>query len=63
MMDFEKNINKSLTDWERINTLSDDELDFSYISEFTPETFKKAVVRKGLKSDHKIESKLVKLKK
>lgn len=56
--------NKSLTDWERINALSDDEIDFSDIPEITPEMFKKAVVRKGLKtkSDQEKDNNSVNLK-
>lgn len=39
----------SRTDWERLDSLSDDEIDFSDIPELTPEDFTKATIRKGLK--------------
>ena len=45
-----KNISrKSQTDWERVDKMHDDEIDFSDNPELTPEMFAKAVVRKGLK--------------
>jgi uncharacterized protein (DUF4415 family) len=45
-----KNIShKSQTDWERIDKLQDNEIDFSENPEFTPEMFAKAILRKGLK--------------
>jgi len=45
-----KNIyRKSQTDWERVDKMQDDEIDFSDSPEITPEMFAKAVVRKGLK--------------
>jgi uncharacterized protein (DUF4415 family) len=44
-----KNISrKSQTDWERIDNLKDDEIDFSDNPEITPEMFAKSIVRKGL---------------
>ena len=42
-------LNKSQTDWERLGTLTDNEIDFSEIDELTPEQFAQAVVRRGLK--------------
>jgi len=40
---------KSRTDWKRVDTLSDRQIDFSDIPEVTPEMFARAVVRRGLK--------------
>ena len=42
--------NNSATDWERIDAMTDDEIDLSDSPELTPEMFAKAVVRRGLKS-------------
>jgi uncharacterized protein (DUF4415 family) len=38
----------SLTDWARLDAMSDDEIDLSDIPEITPEMFARAVVRQGL---------------
>jgi uncharacterized protein (DUF4415 family) len=46
-------LTKSLTDWDRIDALTDKEIDFSDSPEITPEMFAKAVVRRGLKSKSK----------
>ena len=46
-------LSKSLTDWERIDALTDAEIDFSDSPEITPEMFAKAVVRRGLESRSK----------
>ena len=40
---------KSQTDWDRVDKLRDEDLDFSDSPELTPEMFAKAVLRKGLK--------------
>lgn len=40
---------KSRTDWDRLDKLSDNDIDFSDSPEVTPEMFAKAVLRKGLK--------------
>lgn len=48
-------LNKSQTDWEKLDALSDDEIDFSDIAELTPEQFAQAVVRHGVKSAPKKE--------
>ena len=37
------------TDWERVDTLRDEDIDTSEHPEMTPEMFAKAVARKGLK--------------
>jgi uncharacterized protein (DUF4415 family) len=42
-------LNKSLTDWERLDALKDADIDLSDTPEITPEMFAKAVVRRGLK--------------
>ena len=40
---------KSQTDWERVDKLQDNVIDFSDNPEITPEMFAKAILRKGLK--------------
>ena len=40
---------ESQTDWQRLETMKDEDLDFSDCPEVTPEMFARAVVRKGLK--------------
>jgi uncharacterized protein (DUF4415 family) len=40
---------KSQTDWERVDKLQDNEIDFSDNLEVTSEMFAKAILRKGLK--------------
>jgi len=40
---------KSETDWERLDAMTDEEIDFSDCPEITPEMFAKAAVRRGLK--------------
>ena len=40
---------KSKTDFNRIDTLQDKDIDFSDCPEITPEMFAKTIVRKGLK--------------
>ena len=39
--------NNSLTDWERLETMADTDIDLSDCPEVTPEMFAKAVVRQG----------------
>ena len=39
----------SQTDWNRVDKLRDEDIDFSDSPEVTPEMFAKAVLRKGLK--------------
>ena len=41
-------LSKSGTDLERLDNMTDDEIDFSDIPEVTPEMFAKGVVRRGL---------------
>ena len=40
---------ESLTDWERLDALEDEDIDLSDVPEITPEMFARAVVRRGLK--------------
>jgi len=42
-------LKQSLTDWERLDALQDEDIDLSDMPEITPEMFAKAVVRRGLK--------------
>lgn len=42
-------LNKSLTNWEQIDALEDEDIDLSDTPEITPEMFARAVVRHGLK--------------
>lgn len=39
---------KSLTDWERLDAMTDEDIDFSDSPEITPEMFAKAIVKRGL---------------
>jgi uncharacterized protein (DUF4415 family) len=48
-MNKESTSKESLTDWERLDALQDEEIDLSDIAEITPEMFARAVVRHGLK--------------
>jgi len=41
----------SKTDWDRLNAMKDEDIDFSDCPELTPEMFAHAVVRRGLPSD------------
>ena len=43
-------LNKSLTDWKRLDAMKDDDIDTSDIPPVTPEMFAKAVVKRGLKA-------------
>lgn len=40
--------NKSKTDWDRLDAMTDEEIDLSDCPEITPEQFSTAVVRRGL---------------
>lgn len=40
---------KSQTDWNRVDSMGDEDIDYSDIPEVTPELFAKAILRKGLK--------------
>ncbi|MBI4751127.1 MAG: hypothetical protein HY774_21830 [Acidobacteria bacterium] len=42
-------LKKSQTDWNQLEALTDEEINFSDNSEATPEMFARAIVRKGLK--------------
>ncbi|MFM6113652.1 MAG: BrnA antitoxin family protein [Sphaerospermopsis kisseleviana] len=39
---------KSQTDWQRLDAMTDEDIDLSDCPEITPELFAKAVVKKGL---------------
>ena len=41
---------KSQTDWEKLDSMTDKEIDFSDLKEVTPELFAQGVVRKDIKS-------------
>ncbi|MEC4986191.1 MAG: BrnA antitoxin family protein [Oscillatoria sp. PMC 1068.18] len=41
----------SQTDWERLDAMTDEDIDFSDCPEITPEMFAKSVVRRGLPND------------
>lgn len=43
--------NNSMTDWERLDAMTDEDIDLSDIPEITPEMFARAVVRHGLKPE------------
>ncbi len=45
------NNSKSKTDWQRLDSMTDEEIDLSDCPEITPEKFTKAVVRQGLPID------------
>jgi uncharacterized protein (DUF4415 family) len=40
---------KSRTDWKRVDTLKDKDIDLSDVPEVSPEMFARAIVRRGLK--------------
>jgi len=40
---------KSRTDWKRVDSLTDKDIDVSEIPEVSPEMFARAIVRRGLK--------------
>ena len=45
----ENTLRKSETDWARIDAMTDDEIDYSEIPEFTEEMWENGLWRKGLK--------------
>ena len=47
------NSSQTLTDWERLDAMQDQDIDLSDSPEITPKMFAQAVVRKGLKSPPK----------
>ena len=49
-MNNESILKKSLTDWEKLDNMTDEEIDFSDCPEITPEMLKSATVRRGKKS-------------
>jgi hypothetical protein len=42
-----------MTDWEKLESMKDEDIDFSDCPEITPEMAKNAVIRRGLKSSKK----------
>lgn len=44
---------KSMTDWEKLESMTDEDIDFSDCPEITPEMAKNPVIRRGLKSPEK----------
>jgi uncharacterized protein (DUF4415 family) len=46
-MNNEPTSSKSQTDWQRLDLMSDEDLDLSDCPEITPEMFAKAIVRRG----------------
>ena len=44
---------KSQTDWQRLDAMTDEDIDLSDCPQITPELFAKAVVRRGLPSAKK----------
>lgn len=44
---------KPMTDWEKLESMIDEDIDFSDCPEITPEMAKNAVIRRGLKSPKK----------
>lgn len=47
-MSEEHTLNKSETDWDKFDAMTDEDIDLSDCPEITPEQFAKAVVRQGL---------------
>ena len=47
-MNKEPTSSNSQTDWQRLDAMSDEDIDFSDCPEITPEMFAKAVVQRGL---------------
>jgi uncharacterized protein (DUF4415 family) len=47
-MNNEPTSSNSQTDWQRLDAMSDEDIDLSDCPEITPEMFAKAVVRRGL---------------
>ncbi|MBS3029274.1 MAG: BrnA antitoxin family protein [Dolichospermum sp. DET50] len=55
-MNNEPILNKSLTDWQRLETMEDEDIDFSDCPEITPSQFAKATVHRRTKSIQTKES-------
>lgn len=55
-MNNEPTLNKSLTDWTRLDNMQDENIDFSDCPEITPEMFKSATVNRGVKSSSQKET-------
>ena len=58
----QKSISKeSQTDWDRLDSMADDEIDFSDLEEVTPELFAQGIVRQGLKPTSRKEQITIRL--
>ena len=60
-MNNEPILNKSLTDWQRLETMEDEDIDFSDCPEITPSQFAKATVHRRTKSIQTKESVMLKI--
>ena len=47
-MNNEPTLSNSQTDWQRLDAMSDEDIDFSDCPEITPEMFARAVVRRNV---------------
>lgn len=54
-MNKETTLHKSQTDWDRLDSMGDEEIDFSDSPELTPEAFAQGIVRQGLRPISKKE--------
>ena len=52
---------ESQTDWDRLDSMPDDKIDFSDLEEVTPELFAQGIVRYGLKPTSKKEQITIRL--
>jgi len=52
---------ESQTDWDRLDSMTDDEIDFSDLEEITPELFAQGIVRHGLHPAQKKEQITIRL--
>ena len=50
-MNNEPTLNKSLTDWSKLDEMEDEDIDFSDCPEITPEMLESAIVKPGKKSN------------
>ncbi|ACB51173.1 hypothetical protein cce_1823 [Crocosphaera subtropica ATCC 51142] len=60
-MNNEPTLNKSLTDWTRLDAMEDENIDFSDCPEITPEMLQSATVRPGIKLNTDNKSVTVKI--
>jgi uncharacterized protein (DUF4415 family) len=50
-MNKQSTLNSSMTDWEKLDAMKDEDIDLPDAPEITPEMFVKAVIAHGLKPD------------